>query len=113
MTDGVQAWIDESVRANPLALFMKGSRRFPRRGFSAAVIGVLRQLGTAFKDVNVLDNDRLREGIKAYTNWPTIQRLYVNGELVGGCDIVREMYEARELQDMLAKARPSGADAGA
>ncbi len=113
MTGEIQAWIDETVRANPVVLFMKGSRQFPQCGFSAAVIGILQQLGTEFKDVNVLDDDRLREGIKAYSNWPTITQLYVNGELVGGCDIVREMYEAGELQDMLAKARPSGADGGA
>ncbi len=74
---------------------------------------MLQQLGAEFKDVNVLDDDRLREGIKAYSNWPTIPQLYVNSELVGGCDIVREMYEAGELQETLAKARPSGAEAGA
>ncbi len=113
MTDETQAWIDETVRANPVVLFMKGTRQFPQCGFSAAVVGALEQLGTEFKDVNVLDDDRLREGIKVYSNWPTIPQLYANGELVGGCDIVREMYEAGELQDMLAKARPSGADAGA
>ncbi len=92
---------------------MKGTPQSPQCGFSAAVVGALQQLGTEFKDVNVLDDDRLREGIKVYCNWPTIPQLYANGELVGGCDIVREMYEAGELQDMLAKARPSGADAGA
>ena len=64
------------------------------------------------EDVDVLDDDRLREGVKAYSNWPTIPRLYVNGELVGGCDIVREIYEAGELRGMLAKALPSGADVG-
>ncbi len=92
---------------------MKGTRQFPQYGFSAAVVGVLQQLGTEFKDANVLDDDRLREGINAYSKWPTIPQLYVNGELVGGCDIVRKMYNAGELQDMLAKTRPSGADAGA
>ncbi len=66
----------------------------------------------ALEDVDVLDDDRLREGVKAYSNWPTIPRLYVNGELVGGCDIVREIYEAGELRGMLAKALPSGADVG-
>ena len=113
MTDETQAWIDETVRANPVVLFMKGTRQFPQCGFSAAVVGALEQLGTEFKDVNVLDDDRLREGIKVYSNWPTIPQLYANGELVGGCDIVREMYEAGELQDMLVKARPSGPDADA
>ena len=113
MTDETQAWIDETVRANPVVLFMKGTPQSPQCGFSAAVVGALEQLGTEFKDVNVLGDDRLREGIKVYSNWPTIPQLYANGELVGGCDIVREMYEAGELQDMLAKARPSGADAGA
>jgi monothiol glutaredoxin len=112
MTDETQTWIDETVKANPVVLFMKGTRLFPQCGFSAAVVAVLQQLGTDFKDVNVLDDDRLREGIKAYSNWPTIPQLYVNGELVGGCDIVREMYEAGELQETLAKARRSGAEVG-
>ena len=109
MTDETQAWIAETVRANPVVLFMKGTRQFPQCGFSATVVGVLQQLGTAFRDINVLDDDRLREGIKAYSNWPTIPQLYVKGELVGGCDIVREMYEAGELQDLLAKTSPSDA----
>jgi monothiol glutaredoxin len=109
MTDETQAWIAETVRANPVVLFMKGTRQFPQCGFSATVVGVLQQLGTAFRDINVLDDDRLREGIKAYSNWPTIPQLYVKGELVGGCDIVREMYEAGELQDLLAKTSPSEA----
>ena len=75
MTDETQAWIDETVRANPVVLFMKGTRQFTQCGFSAAVVGALEQLGTEFKDVNVLDDDRLREGIKVYSNWPTIPQL--------------------------------------
>ena len=103
----------EEIAANDVVLFMKGTPQFPQCGFSAAVTDVLSQLGVPFKGVDVLADDAIRQGIKAFSNWPTIQQLYVNGELVGGCDIVREIFEAEELQDMLAKARPSGADAGA
>ncbi len=108
MADEIQAWIEEKVRANPVVLFMKGTRQLPQCGFSAAVGGALQQLGTEFKDINVLEDDQLRDGIKTYSNWPTIPQLYINGEFVGGCDIIREMYEAGELQGMLAKASRSG-----
>ena len=101
--DETLAWIDETVRSNPVVLFMKGTPQFPQCGFSAAVTGVLQHLGADFKDVNVLEDDRLREGVKAYSNWPTVPQLYVDGEFVGGCDIVREMYEAGELQEILAQ----------
>ena len=107
MADETQARIEEIVRANPVVLFMKGTRQFPQCGFSAAVVGALQDLGTEFEDIDVLADDGLRDGIKAYSDWPTIPQLYVNGAFVGGCDIVREMYEAGELQDLLAKARDS------
>jgi monothiol glutaredoxin len=113
MADEIQERIDETVRATPVVLFMKGTRQSPQCGFSATVVGILQQLGTDFSDVNVLDDDRLREGIKAYSNWPTVPQLYINGAFVGGCDIVREMYEAGELEEPLAKARLSGSGASA
>ncbi len=111
--DETVAWIDETLRSNPVVLFMKGTRQFPQFGFSAAVVGVLQHLGVEFTDVNVLDDDRIRQGIKAYSDWPTIPQLYANGTLVGGCDIVREMYEAGELQDLLAKVHPADTEVSA
>jgi monothiol glutaredoxin len=80
---------------------MKGTAAFPQCGFSAAVVQVLSQLGVAFKDVNVLEDSNIRQGIKDFTNWPTIPQLYIKGEFVGGCDIVREMFVSGELQDLL------------
>ena len=113
MAGEIQARIEDIVRANPVVLFMKGTRQLPQCGFSAAVVGALQQLGTEFKDINVLEDDQLRDGIKTYSSWPTIPQLYINGEFVGGCDIIREMHEAGELQDMLAKASQSGPGARA
>jgi len=94
--DRIQGEIDE----NDVLLFMKGTPMFPQCGFSAAVVGALTQMQVKFKGVNVLEDMEIREGIKAFSNWPTIPQLYVKGEFVGGCDIVREMYEAGELQKM-------------
>ncbi|GIR77693.1 MAG: hypothetical protein CM15mP80_03180 [Alphaproteobacteria bacterium] len=79
----------------------EGTPVFPQCGFSAAVVGVLSHLGIKFKGVNVLDDDSIREGIKQYSDWPTIPQLYVKGEFIGGCDIIREMYETGELMEML------------
>ena len=93
--------IEKEVKAHDVVLFMKGEAAFPMCGFSSLVVQVLSQMGVTFKDINVLEDNELREGIKAYTNWPTIPQLYVKGEFVGGCDIVREMYEAGELQSLL------------
>ncbi len=93
----IQAELDE----NSVVLFMKGSPAFPQCGFSAAVVQVLSQLGVKFKGVNVLENDDIRQGIKDFANWPTIPQLYVKGEFVGGCDIVREMAASGELAQML------------
>jgi len=84
-----------------VVLFMKGTPVFPQCGFSAAVVGVLSHLGVKFRGVNVLEDDAVREGIKEYTNWPTIPQLYVKGEFIGGCDIIREMYETGELIELL------------
>ena len=93
--------IKKEISQNDVVLYMKGTAAFPMCGFSAAVVQVLSQLGVTFKDVNVLEDSDIRQGIKDYANWPTIPQLYIKGEFAGGCDIVREMYETGELQDML------------
>jgi monothiol glutaredoxin len=94
--------IRSDIEGNDVVLYMKGTRKIPQCGFSGVVAQVLERCGvTQYKDVNVLDNPELREGIKAFTQWPTIPQLYVKGEFIGGCDIVREMYESGELQKML------------
>jgi len=98
----INAFIDEQVKSSDVVLFMKGTPDFPQCGFSGQVVQILNYLGVPYSGVNVLENDELREGIKAYTNWPTIPQLYVKGEFVGGCDIVREMFQAGELQEHLA-----------
>ena len=95
-TEKIQSEID----ANDVVLFMKGNPVFPQCGFSAAVVQALSQLGVPFKGIDVLEDDALREDIKAFSNWPTIPQLYVKGEFVGGCDIVREMFESGELGEM-------------
>jgi len=96
----VQDWIRKTVAANDVVLFMKGQKAMPQCGFSAQVAHILGLLGVDFKDVNVLQDMGIREGIKAFSNWPTIPQLYVKGEFVGGCDIVREMAQAGELQQL-------------
>jgi monothiol glutaredoxin len=93
--------IKKIIDSNDVVLFMKGTAKFPQCGFSAQVAKILEHLGVPFKDVNVLDDQALREGIKSYTNWPTIPQLYVKGEFVGGCDIVREMVQAGELHALI------------
>jgi monothiol glutaredoxin len=99
--DNVQDWIGKQVAGNDVVLFMKGTKTMPQCGFSMQVAQILDQLGVAFKDINVLDDMGVRDGIKAYSNWPTIPQLYVKGEFIGGCDIVREMFQAGELQELL------------
>ena len=96
----VQDWIRTTVGSNDVVLFMKGNKNMPQCGFSAQVDHILRALGVDFKDINVLQDMAIRDGIKAYSNWPTVPQLYVKGEFVGGCDIVREMLEAGELTAM-------------
>jgi monothiol glutaredoxin len=96
-------FIDSAVKGNEVVLFMKGTPQFPMCGFSGQVVQILDNLGVAYKGLNVLENDELRQGIKTYSNWPTIPQLYVNGEFVGGCDIMREMYDSGELQQVLAR----------
>lgn len=95
--------IEETLREHRIVLFMKGSKSFPQCGFSAKVVGLLKQLDADFKDVNILADAELREGLKEYGNWPTYPQLYVNGELVGGCDIVSSLFESGELKDILGK----------
>ena len=90
--------IKSDVAANDVVLFMKGSPVFPQCGFSAAVVQVLTHLGVKFKGVDVLQDPSIRQGIKEFSNWPTIPQLYVKGEFVGGCDIVKEMFEQGELE---------------
>ena len=91
--------IQSELDANDVVLFMKGTPVFPQCGFSAMVVQVLSHIGVKFKGVDVLADDSVRNGIKEFSNWPTIPQLYVKGEFIGGCDIVREMYEAGELQE--------------
>jgi len=90
----VEQFIDNEVKANEVVLFMKGTPQFPMCGFSGQVVQILDYLGVSYKGLNVLENDDLRGGIKSYSNWPTIPQLYVKGEFVGGCDIIREMFQA-------------------
>ncbi len=97
----INDYIDEQVKGSDVVLFMKGTPQFPQCGFSGQVVQILNYLGVPYADVNVLENDVIREGIKQYSNWPTIPQLYVKGEFVGGCDIVRDMFEKGELQTHL------------
>ena len=97
MTD-INTQIDNEVKSNDVVLFMKGTPQFPMCGFSGQVVQILDYLGVPYKGVNVLENDDIRQGIKDYANWPTIPQLYVKGEFIGGCDIVREMFQSGELQ---------------
>ncbi|MEM9026742.1 MAG: Grx4 family monothiol glutaredoxin [Pseudomonadota bacterium] len=99
----VQDWIRQTVNSHDVVLFMKGTQQFPQCGFSAQVAQIMALLDVDAKDFNVLEDMSVREGVKQFSNWPTIPQLYIKGEFVGGCDIVREMYEAGELQDHLAK----------
>ena len=101
MTDDVQARIQGLVDANPVLLFMKGSPLFPQCGFSSRAIAILNHLGVTFESVDVLQDQGVRQGIKAFSDWPTIPQLYVKGEFVGGSDIMMEMYESGELAQLL------------
>ena len=93
--------IKSEVEANDVVVFMKGTPVFPQCGFSAAVVQVLTHMGVKFKGIDVLQDPGLRQGVKEFTSWPTIPQLYVKGEFVGGCDIVREMFQTGELQELL------------
>lgn len=103
MTNTVFEKIESDINGNDVVLFMKGTKDIPQCGFSATVVQVLERVGvTDYKDVNVLADMEMREGIKQFSNWPTIPQLYIKGEFVGGCDIVREMYTSGELAEMLS-----------
>ncbi|MBP9752578.1 MAG: Grx4 family monothiol glutaredoxin [Proteobacteria bacterium] len=93
----------KDISENNIVLYMKGTKDSPKCGFSTAVVKVLENLGLEFKDVDVMEDDRIREGIKQFTNWPTLPQLYIKGEFVGGCDIVRELYKNGELQEIFKK----------
>ena len=100
----IEKFIDNEVNANDVVLFMKGTPQFPMCGFSGQLVQILDYLGVPYKGLNVLENDELRNGIKTYSNWPTIPQLYVKGEFVGGCDIIREMFQAGELVALLKES---------
>ncbi len=99
----ITAFIDNEVKSNDIVLFMKGTPAFPQCGFSGQVVQILDYLGVDYKGINVLADADIRQGIKDYSNWPTIPQLYVKGEFVGGCDIVREMFQAGEIQTYLTE----------
>jgi monothiol glutaredoxin len=98
----IEQFIDTEVKSNDVVLFMKGTPQFPQCGFSGQVVQILDHVGVGYKGLNVLESAELRDGVKTYSNWPTIPQLYVKGEFVGGCDIVREMFQAGELQQLFA-----------
>ena len=97
----IQEQIQKIITDNPVVLFMKGTAQFPQCGFSGKVAHILKTAGISFKDINVLDDPQIRQGIKDFANWPTIPQLYINGEFIGGCDIVTELFEKGELQSLL------------
>ena len=109
LDDATKDRIEQDIKSEDVVLYMKGTPVFPQCGFSAAVVGVLTHLNVPFRGINVLDDMAIREGIKAFSDWPTIPQLYVKGEFVGGSDIIREMFQAGELQDlMVEKGVPLG-----
>tara|TARA_B100001093_G_C26029332_1_gene677291 strand:- start:1 stop:333 length:333 start_codon:yes stop_codon:yes gene_type:complete len=95
--------IEKNNKKDSVVLYMKGDPTFPQCGFSSTVVQILKHIGVEFKSHDVLQDENLREGIKSYSNWPTIPQLYVNGEFVGGCDIIREMFESGELKEHFEK----------
>ena len=103
MDQQVKEQIEKEINDNKICLFMKGTPDAPQCGFSMAVSNILKILNVQFKGVNVLENEELRQGIKEFSDWPTIPQLYVKGEFLGGCDIVKEMYETGELQNKLTE----------
>jgi monothiol glutaredoxin len=106
LTDRQRADFDRMVHSKPVVLFMKGNRRFPACGFSATVVGILDKLTSGYETVNILEDSQVREGMKEFSSWPTFPQLYVKGEFVGGCDIVKEMYASGELQKLLGAEPP-------
>jgi monothiol glutaredoxin len=104
MSRDIQSEIDQEVKAHKVLLYMKGNKVWPQCGFSATVVEILNHLGTEFETRNVLEDPKLRSGIKLYSEWPTIPQLYVNGEFLGGCDIAKQMFQNGELKTVLAEA---------
>ena len=102
LQDPAHAFIAQTVSEHPVVLFMKGVPDQPQCGFSATVVQILDHLGVDFAGVNILQSDALRQGLKSYSDWPTIPQLYVKGEFIGGCDIIREMYASGELKSLLS-----------
>ena len=103
MNDNIKNLIKNEINHNEVCLFMKGTPDAPQCGFSLAVSNILKILNVNFKGINVLENQELREGIKIFSDWPTIPQLYIKGEFVGGCDIVKEIYETKELHKILTE----------
>ena len=103
MSNTVAERISSDIAANPVMLYMKGNAMFPQCGFSARVVQILTHLGVPFQTANVLEDPELRDGVKAFSSWPTVPQLYVKGEFVGGCDIVTEMFQSGELETMLSE----------
>lgn len=103
MADAIEK-IQSAITGNKIMIFMKGNRNFPQCGFSAATVQIFEQLGAPYQTADVLSDPELREAIKRYSNWPTIPQVYINGKFVGGCDIVRELYETGELQTLVKEA---------
>jgi monothiol glutaredoxin len=101
MSNNIFQEIENTIKQNKVVLYMKGTKDFPQCGFSALVVQVLKNLNTDFVDINVLTNPDIRQGIKDFSDWPTIPQLYINGEFIGGCDIVKEMFQSGELQELL------------
>ena len=99
--DNIFEEIKKTIEEHKVVLYMKGTKDFPQCGFSAVVVQILKNLNVNFVDINVLTNPEIREGIKEFSDWPTIPQVYIKGEFVGGCDIVKEMFQAGELQEML------------
>ena len=104
MAASIDTRIQGEISANDVMLYMKGTPMFPQCGFSARVIQILTHMGVPFNSANVLEDDELRDGIKSFSQWPTIPQLYVKGEFVGGCDIVTEMFQSGELETLLAES---------
>tara|TARA_B100001123_G_C15205497_1_gene985076 strand:- start:835 stop:1170 length:336 start_codon:yes stop_codon:yes gene_type:complete len=107
MNENIKKRIDDQIKNNDICLFMKGTPDVPQCGFSLAVSNVLKHLNVQFKGINVLEDPEIREGIKIFSEWPTIPQLYIKGEFVGGCDIVKEMFEKGELQNKLKSSNIS------
>ena len=101
MTPEIKSEINNIINNNDVVLFMKGNKDFPQCGFSATVVSILKQLSVNFLDVNVLENLEIRQGIKEFSDWPTIPQLYIKKEFIGGCDIIKEMFETGELDSLL------------